>query len=437
MLSHRINQYLDVLGIIVEEQNGFRSKRSCEDHIFSLTSIIQHRKASKLDTFPAFIDMNKAFDSINRPLLLYKLLRYNIQGKMYNAIKALYCRTFSCINLNGHLTEWFESLVGVRQGDNLSPTLFNIFLNDLANELNAINLGIKMGDLKICMLLYADDIAIISENEQKLQKLLDHVHEWCKKWQLNLNIDKTQIVHFRKSQKQRTKFEFKIGLHKVMVVSKYKYLGTFLDEFLTFSENAQILADSAGRGLGSVFSKFKLFKDCGYRTYEKMYNTSVVPIFSYGAGIWGFNKDGPAEKIYNRALRYFLGVNKFTANLFLQGDSGWLPPKYVFYLSALRYWNKLCQFDNTRIPKQIFNWTFQFKKHYTWVKNIQKVFDLLNMSSYFLERRKVDLNFCCVKAFKKVGSLVWETNQNSGPMKKSRLTFQQKIISYCLNIKDH
>ena len=125
-----------------------------------------------------------------------------------------------------------------------------------------------------------------------------------------------------------------------------------------------------------------------------MYNTSVVPIFSYGAGIWGFNKDGPAEKIYNRALRYFLGVNKFTANLFLQGDSGWLPPKYVFYLSALRYWNKLCQFDNTRIPKQIFNWTFQFKKHYTWVKNIQKVFDLLNMSSYFLERRKVDLNFC-------------------------------------------
>ena len=127
-----------------------------------------------------------------------------------------------------------------------------------------------MGDLKICMLLYADDIAIISENEQKLQKLLNHVHEWCKKWQLNLNIDKTQIVHFRKSQKQRTKFEFKIGLDKVMVVSKYKYLGTFLDEFLIFNENAQILADSAGRGLGSVFSKFKLFKDCGYRTYEKM-----------------------------------------------------------------------------------------------------------------------------------------------------------------------
>ena len=84
-----------------------------------------------------------------------------------------------------------------------------------------------------------------------------------------MNIDKTQIVHFCKSQKQRTKFEFDIGLDKVTVVSKYKYLGTFLDEFLTFSENAQILADSAGRGLGSVFSQFKQLKDCGYRIYEK------------------------------------------------------------------------------------------------------------------------------------------------------------------------
>ena len=70
-----------------------------------------------------------------------------------------------------------------------------------------------------------------------------------------------------------------------MVVSKYKYLGTFLDQFLTFSENAQILADSARRSVGSVLSKFKQFKDCGYRTYEKMYDTSVVPIFGYGAGI--------------------------------------------------------------------------------------------------------------------------------------------------------
>ena len=87
LLRNHINRYLDVLGITVEEQNGFRSKQSCEDHIFSLTSIIQHRKVRKLDTFAAFIDVNKALDSIKRSLLLYKLLRYNIQGKYIMLLK--------------------------------------------------------------------------------------------------------------------------------------------------------------------------------------------------------------------------------------------------------------------------------------------------------------------------------------------------------------
>ena len=85
---------------------------------------------------------------------------------------------------------------------------------------------------------------------------------------------------------------FKKGLDKVAVVSKLKYLGTFLVEFLTFSENVQLEGVLALSYLN--LSNLKIV--CGYRTYKKMHNTSVVPIFSYGAGIWGFNKDGPAEK---------------------------------------------------------------------------------------------------------------------------------------------
>ena len=81
-------------------------------------------------------------------------------------------------------TEWFQTLYGVRQGDNLSPTLFNIYINDLAEELKSMNLGIKMGELHICILLYADDIVLVSEHEQNLQRMLSHVHKWCCKWQM-------------------------------------------------------------------------------------------------------------------------------------------------------------------------------------------------------------------------------------------------------------
>ena len=395
ILGKRLTKYLDLLGIIAEEQNGFRAKRSCEDHIYSLTSIIQSRKEQNLDTFAAFIDFSKAFDSVNRDFLLYKLLNYNIQGKMYNAIKSLYMTTSSRLNLNGYLTEWFESMAGVRQGDNLSPLLFNIFLNDLVNELKSLNLGIKFGHLKICMLLYADDIVLISDNENHLQKMLSHVHTWCKKWQLSINTDKTQVVHFRKKTKQRSKYTFKIGQQIIQTVPKYKYLGIFVDEFLTFNDCAQILADSSGRALGAVVAKFKELSNCGYKSFVKLYNCNVVPVLSYGAAIWGFNMDKAAEKIHNQALRYFMGVNKYAPNMFLQGDSGWLPPKYIFHKAMLRYWNRLCSLDNSVIAKQIFNCVLHTgNTNSTWMNNVKQIFQALNLMSAYRDRRKVNLKIC-------------------------------------------
>ena len=74
----------------------------------------------------------------------------------------------NCVRLNGHFTGWFQSLLGVRQGDTLSPTLFNIFINDLIYEMNNLNLGIAIGEKRIGLLLYADDIVILAESESDL-----------------------------------------------------------------------------------------------------------------------------------------------------------------------------------------------------------------------------------------------------------------------------
>ena len=134
--------------------------------------------------------MSKAFDCINHDFLFYKLLKNNIGGKIYYAIQELYKETVSCVQLRNMKTEWFQTLYGVRQGDNLSPTLFNIYINDLAEELKSMNLGIKMGDLHICILIYADDIVLVSEHEQNLQCMLSHVHKWCCKWQINIEKNK-------------------------------------------------------------------------------------------------------------------------------------------------------------------------------------------------------------------------------------------------------
>ena len=110
---------------------------------------------------------------------------------------------------------------GVRQGDNLSPTLFSIYLNDLAIELKDLNLGISLGDMHIYILMYADDIVLLSENEQKLQTILDHVNTWCCKWQMKVNPDKTKVVHFRNERETRTRAGFKIGDSEIDLVDGY------------------------------------------------------------------------------------------------------------------------------------------------------------------------------------------------------------------------
>ena len=85
----------------------------------------------------------------------------------------------NCIKLNGHINKWSPSLFVVGQGGTLSPTVFNVFINDLTDELNRLNLGIQVGEKRISILLYANDIALVAENDTALQTMLDTLFNWC------------------------------------------------------------------------------------------------------------------------------------------------------------------------------------------------------------------------------------------------------------------
>ena len=269
---------------------------------------------------------------------------------MYKIIKQMYTNTKSCLKLNNLFTDWFDVNCGVRQGDNLSPTLFSFLINDLATHIKNLNKGIKVGADKVSILLYADDMVLLADNERNLQYMLNSMKEWTKKWRLKVNVNKSQIMHFRAKRKPCTSFNFVFGDERLEKVTSYKYLGIYLD----YIKCSHILAESAGRALGGIITTFTSLRDCGYRTYTKLFETGVLSILTYGAEIWGYGEYPKCDTVMNRAMRYFLGVHRFAPTAGVQGDMAWLSLKYRRYIAMLKFWNRLIKMDDSRLTKKIF-----------------------------------------------------------------------------------
>ena len=310
--------------------------------------------ASKVPTFSCLIDLQKAFDWVYRDLLFYKLLEYNIDGNMYKAVRALYSKPLSCVRLNEVNTEWFETTSGVKQGDYLSPTLFCIFINDLITEINGLGQGVKLGTSQLSILIFADDIALLAENEQDLQTMLNCVHSWCDKWRMAVNLDKTKVMHFRYKRKQITKYCFTYENSQIEIVNRYEYLGMLLDDHLDCSATAELLAGAAGRALGAVLTKFKNFRNNGFNTFQKLFDTSVSPILGYASEVWGYKDNVLCERVHQRASRYYLGVHPKTPLLALTGDMGWKTAQINRHIRMVRYWNRLLTLDDDRLTKKVF-----------------------------------------------------------------------------------
>jgi hypothetical protein len=272
---------------------------------------LRNRKLSGKETFLCFIDFQKAFDSVDRNFLLYKLSKIGINGHMYNAISSLYSNPRSRVILNEYETNYFDCPIGVKQGDCLSPTLFAIFINDLALEIKDCKIGLKIDDnLFLNILLYADDIVLLAENEPDLQFLLFLVEKWCQKWRLEVNLSKTNILHIRTKRKQQSKFMFLFNSKPVIYCQYYTYLGVSINEFLDYEFTCQVQADTAGRALSSIVTK--MIKNGGFpfSVYTILYDACITSISDYGGEIIGYKQYDPSLNLHMRAIRAYIGVPK-------------------------------------------------------------------------------------------------------------------------------
>ena len=122
---------------------------------------------------------------------------------------------------------------------------------------------------------------------------------------ISVDLEKTKVIHFRKSSTARTEFPFTLGTHPVDLETQYLYLGLDFNETLDFTHGVSILTKSASKALGKVTSKYFSINGLSHTVYKRMYDPLVVPVMDYAAAVWGTKRYDACVVVQNRAMIIF------------------------------------------------------------------------------------------------------------------------------------
>ena len=166
----------------------------CSDAHIIIYNLIKkkcHSQSSRI--YSCFVDFKKAFDSVPRDLLLQKILDLGITGNVFNVIRHIYTTDKACVKMGQSRSDFFHLSIGVRQGCVLSSLLFNLFLSDLAKKFDAVGDKLVLENLSVNALFWADDLILLAETKEGLDKLLKILEEYCIENHLMINTKKTNV----------------------------------------------------------------------------------------------------------------------------------------------------------------------------------------------------------------------------------------------------
>ena len=286
-----------------------------------------------------------------------------------------------------------------------------------------LDLGVKIGDETIPILLYADDVVVLANNEAEMQVMLDAVDKWCKRWHMLINMAKSKAMHFRPSTTNQCMRPLYLGNKIVDYTENYKYLGVIFTEHLSFLTHCNTLAESSTRALGAIISKLRSVGNMGYQTFSKCVESCVYPVMEYGAEVWGGIKDAPTDLTQMKAIRAFLGVHKFAPNLAIIGDMGWCPAYIRRKISLLRYWNRLVKLDNDRMTKKILN--AEYSEGGQWCKDVKQILEVIECLELYTNKLTVDLELCKRKLMEKF-TVNWGRECQTKPKLRTYITIKEE-----------
>ena len=250
--------------------------------MFVLKNVFEKYLSSGRKVYTCFVDFQKAYDSVWRTGLYYKLIKCGVDTSTVKLIKDMYDKTSQIIKMNGKVTKPLRTYKGVRQGCILSPRLFNIFLRDLPEIFDKKCKPVKIGNSDVSCLMFADDIVLLSESQEGLQNCLKELEVYTRDWDMTVNKKKTKIMIVQNNGKKITN-NFTYGGLTLETVDKYKYLGTIVSRTGNFNLNHIYLKSKGLKARYAITRSIGL--DCKASMMLKLFQKMVEPILLYNCEI--------------------------------------------------------------------------------------------------------------------------------------------------------
>ncbi|UYV72473.1 hypothetical protein LAZ67_9003287 [Cordylochernes scorpioides] len=294
----KLSNWIENRKLIAENQAGFRRGYSCQDHSFTLTSLIQmtlNRKRMKLYAF--FVDLKKAFDTVPHLLLWRKLALVGLSGRFIKLIQNYYAQMMAAVRWNGSFTEFIKIQSGVLQGEPLSPYLFIILINDLVATLDDSDLP-------------------VFRNGGRLAR--SDVWFW--------------------------------GQQPLTVSSKYTYLGYPLTTKNTTAYVAQHFKSKTLVATNAVWRILSKSRTKSFEAVMKLLDSIVLSTLLYSAPMWATNQIVDVNQIQDIFQRRFLDLPKYTPGYILRTETGRMSLELNITKLILKFWIRILKMDRTRLP---------------------------------------------------------------------------------------
>ena len=307
LMHERLYNFLELNDVLFLNQFGFRKKHSTAHSLIEITEQIKETIDKGKFGCGIFIDLKKAFDTVNHQILLTKLEHYGVRGSLLQWFESYLTNRKQYVFLNGVSSDTMLMTCGVPQGSVLGPLLFLLYINDLPN----------ISD-KLKFFLFADDTNIYYESDdlKTLEKVVNHELKSLSLWlnlnRLALNVGKTNFVIFR-SSKMPMNHNVTLILNRKAISQKdhVKYLGVLMDQHLTWKYQITNVSKKISRGVG-ILGKLRTFVNLDILI--NIYYCLVYSHLTYGIEAWGSASKTETEKLLilqKKAVRILTGNQYF------------------------------------------------------------------------------------------------------------------------------